>query len=86
MLGNKWKRGNDMIGVAYGFSRVSNAYEEANPAIDFASGEHYIEAYYRYKANSNLSVSPDVQYVVNPGGDKSVDDLLIYALRMQVDF
>ncbi|HZX36243.1 MAG TPA: carbohydrate porin [Thermodesulfobacteriota bacterium] len=86
VLGNKWRRGNDMIGVAYGFSSVSGPYEDALPAADFASGEHYIEAYYRYKANSNLSISPDIQYVINPGGDKSVDDLLIYALRMQVDF
>ena len=48
--------------------------------------ENYIEAYYKYWANANLSISPDFQYVINPGGDKEKGPLFIYSVRMQLTF
>jgi hypothetical protein len=87
--GNPWRRGNDAIGIAYGLSKTSDEYEDVSLATDgykVKGDEHYIEAYYKYYANANLTISPDFQYIVNPGGDKEKDDVFIYGVRMQMNF
>lgn len=90
IIGNSWKRANDVIGIAYGASHVDGKYKDASLGLDGyvanASYEHYLEAYYKYWANKNLSISPDIQYIVNPGGDKEKDDIFIYGARMQATF
>lgn len=90
LIGNSWRRGNDAIGVAYGASHVSKKFKAASPGLfgyeASASFEHYIEAYYKYWANKNLSISPDIQYIVNPGGDGGKDDIFIYGVRAGVAF
>jgi len=90
IIGNSWKRANDVIGIAYGASHVDGKYKDASLGLDGyaanASYEHYLEAYYKYWANKNLSISPDIQYIVNPGGDKGKDDIFIYGARMQATF
>lgn len=90
LIGNSWRRANDVIGIAYGASQVGGKYKDASLGLDGyvanASYEHYIEAYYKYWANKNLAISPDLQYVINPGGDKEKDSVFIYGIRMQVTF
>lgn len=90
IIGNSWRRGNDVIAIAYGASHVSDAYKTASLGLDGyaanAEYEHYIEAYYKYWANKNLSLSPDIQYIINPGGDNNKGDIFIYGARMQVTF
>src|SRR3989338_6293101 len=81
---------NDVIGIAYGASHVSSKYKAASLGLDGyaanASYEHYLEAYYKYWASKNLSISPDLQYVINPGGDNAKDSIFIYGVRMQATF
>lgn len=90
IIGNSWKRANDVIGIAYGASHVTEKYKKASLTLDGyaanANYEHYLEAYYKYWANKNLSLSPDVQYVMNPGGDRAKDNIFIYGVRMQLVF
>ncbi|MBI5235448.1 MAG: carbohydrate porin [Deltaproteobacteria bacterium] len=90
LIGNDWRRANDAIGIAYGASRVSSKFKEASVALDGypadALHEHYVEAYYRYWANANLSISPDVQYIRNPGGDDGKSGIFIYGVRVQTTF
>lgn len=90
IIGNGWRRANDMIGVALGASYVSDKYKEASVTIDGyeadADYENYIEVYYRYWANQNMSISPDIQYIITPGGDDQKDNIFIYAIRMQLAF
>ena len=83
MIGNAWRRGNDVLGFAYGLSKTSSKFRDASGV---SSNEHYIETYYKYWTNGNLSISPDIQYVINPSGDDRKDDILIYSMRMQLDF
>ena len=85
VIGNAWKRGNDRIGIAYGASHVSSKYKKANPGIE-GRYEHHFELYYKYWANENLSISPDIQYIVNPAGDAGQNDVLVYGVRMQLTF
>lgn len=90
IIGNDWRRANDTVGVAYGASHVSDKYKEASLTLDGyeadADYENYIEVYYRYWANQNLSISPDVQYIINPGGDEEKDNIFVYGIRMQATF
>lgn len=89
IVGNAWKRANDVVGVAYGLSRTSGKYKDNSLAVDGYNArgdEHYLEAYYKYWANKNLSISPDIQYIMNPGGNKDEDDIFLFGVRMQLVF
>jgi len=90
LIGNGWRRANDVIGIAYGASHVSGKYKEASLGLDGyaanADYEQYLEAYYKYWANNNLSISPDIQYVINPGGYNAKDSVFIYGVRVQAAF
>ncbi|MBI5286595.1 MAG: carbohydrate porin [Deltaproteobacteria bacterium] len=90
IVGNSWRRANDVLGIAYGASHVSDQFQEAPLGlygyVADADFEHYIEAYYKYWANKNLSISPDVQFIMKPGGDEGKDNIFIYGVRMQMTF
>lgn len=64
IIENGWRRANDIIGVAYGLSKTSGKYKDNSLALDGyeAKGdEQYIEAYYRYWANTNdMGQTPSV--------------------------
>jgi len=51
-----------------------------------ASSETAMEVYYNAPVTGWLSVSPSVQYIVNPGGLKAVKDAVVFGLRFQVAF
>lgn len=38
------------------------------------------------KLSDHVTLQPDIQYIVSPGGDRSVDDALVVALRLGVGF
>lgn len=44
--------------------------------------ETTIEAYYNYQATPWLSLKPDLQYIIHPGGDATLDDALVATLRV----
>ena len=48
--------------------------------------ETSIEAYYNYQATSYLSIKPDLQYIIHPGGDETLKDALVATLRVTVAF
>ena len=50
------------------------------------SDEWIIEGAYRLQLLNWVSVKPSLQYVLNPGGDSSVDDALVAILRVEVGF
>ncbi|MBI2058476.1 MAG: carbohydrate porin [Nitrospirae bacterium] len=90
LVGNAWNRGGDLLGLAAGYAHTSGDYSDAAPELDEGNpkgGEMYAEAYYTYKiqAVGGLNLSPDVQYVRDPGGDKAADDFYIFGLRLQLD-
>ena len=94
LAGSAFGRENDSAGFGYAATFIGDAYEAylktVTPALD-AVTEHYIEAYYDYAvgeatATSGLHIAPDLQYIVNPGGDNDADDAFIYGVRMQVHF
>ena len=51
-----------------------------------ASRETVIEAYYNIAVTPWLHVAPDVQYILHPGGQTSVDDAVVVGVRVQMSF
>lgn len=90
VIGNSWGRGNDAVGLAYGASHVSQEFSNASQSLEGYSAdaafEHYVEAYYMYWANKNISISPDLQLITNPGGDTGKNAVVIYGARLAVTF
>ena len=48
--------------------------------------ETAFELYYSAFINDSLTISPNIQYISNPGGDKSLDNALVLGLRLQMTF
>jgi porin len=77
-------RREDVLGVAVYQAIASNAFQRARGnAFDEETG---FEAYYRVAVLPWLAVTPDFQYVVNPGPSGTYGDALILALRLRVAF
>lgn len=84
----------DVFGMAYGLTMIGDPYTAAqalsgNPQFD--ANEGYLEAYYRCVLSGDgerigVAVSPDVQYVTNAGGDRSIDPIAVYGIRFQAFF
>ena len=49
-------------------------------------GETAIEIYYRIEAFPWLAITPDFQYIVDPGATGEADDAIVATLRLRVSF
>jgi porin len=45
-----------------------------------------LESFYRWQARPWLAIKPDVQYVLDPGGNASLDDALVFTVRFEANF
>lgn len=94
ITGEIFGRGNDKIGLGYGMTLMGRDYKDYKKSVspDFESGaEHYLELYYNISVadapqNKGFHISPDIQYVMNPGGDVNAAKLFIYGIRLQTFF
>jgi carbohydrate-selective porin OprB len=92
--GGAFGRPHDALGVGYGLTMIGDEYEAAQAALgspEFSGNEGYWETYYRYVIDGDaeirgVSLSPDVQYITNAGGDRSLDPIVVYGLRLQAFF
>ena len=68
------------MGFGVGRGRLS-------PKAGFArSNETVLECYYNLQLTPWLHISPDVQYIFNPGGDASVKDAVVVGVRIGIVF
>ncbi len=86
--GKIWCREDDVIGIAVGQVLPSQHYKDAGNG---GAGEGHFEAYYRFKVNSNLYISPDIQCIWNPRGISEPyqgdnNTIFVYGVRGQLDF
>ncbi|MFL6649948.1 MAG: carbohydrate porin [Sulfurifustaceae bacterium] len=96
--GDCWNRAADSVGVAFGRLRSSDAFRvdaptldaDADSAPDFGyapdTAEEVIELYYRYRVHKQFELSPDAQWIRNPGGSSTAADAKLIGLRAQVTF
>ena len=76
------KENPDSLGVGFTTAFTSDA--AGSPYSE--DSETAIETYYNFQATSYLSVKPDLQYIIHPGGDAALDDALVATLRVTVAF
>ncbi len=96
--GSYWGRGADALGIALGWLKISDDFRQASLTLDAdgdgrpdygyqADGSEQIaELYYRYRLNDQFELSPNLQYVRNPGGNGSASNLTALGLRVQLSF
>lgn len=85
-LGAAWtgpleRRDADVLGVAIHYADLSDEAGAATP-----DNETVLELLYKVQVTPAISVKPDLQYILNPGGDGSADDVLVALLRVEVLF
>jgi porin len=77
-------RGTDILGVGMYQLRGSALYRDN---VDSAFGnETGLEVYYRAPLLPWLELTPDFQYISDPGGHASTEDAIVVSLRMRVSF
>lgn len=92
--GGVFGRRADTFGIGYATLAISNEYRMSRVAggsIEFDADEHDWEAYYRIVFSGDgvtqgIALTPDVQWIANAGGDRSIDPIVIWGLRMQALF
>lgn len=79
-------RPSDAAGVAISRAGLGVGISEASALQGRPVGgaETNIEATYRFGVKSWLTLQPDVQYVIDPGGDRRLGDALVVGLRIAI--
>ncbi len=88
MIGRYWNREEDVLAIAIGQAMPGKEYRDAN---EFDKSETHLEAYYAFKVNDHLTLTPDMQIIWEPNGGGIVagrdsDTIFVYGFRGQVDF
>ena len=74
-------RDNDILSLGLTYTRNSKAYIDANQSEKF---ERTFEIIYKYQIAPYFTVSPDFQYIFNPGMDSSLKDATVIGLRTEI--
>jgi hypothetical protein len=72
-------RNEDVLGMGVAALVPGDRYDRNDP-------EWHFEVYYRIAVAKHLALTPDLQYVLNPGGDSRNDPVLAGMLRVEIDF
>jgi len=78
-------RNEDNLGLALGHASMSKYIGLQDQTIDL-KGETVIELVYEAKINDYITLKPDLQYVINPGGASGVKNSLTGILRTVIEF
>ncbi|CAG4885348.1 Porin [Georgfuchsia toluolica] len=96
--GTRWGRSADSIGLAFGKLRTSNDFRrdsltadaDGDSVADYgyaANGsEKQTEVYYRFKLNDAIELTPNLQWIRDPGGNNSADAIRVSGVRAKVEF
>jgi porin len=75
-------RDDDELMLGLNMATFSRKYKETYPGTEYA--ERVVELSYRLALTPYLTLTPDVQYINNPGGDPTRTDAVIVYLRSEV--
>ena len=80
------RRTQESLGFAVAAARTGDPYRRAQRALGspIEAAEAVLEITYRYALTPWLTVQPDVQYILNPGADRSLRDALVLGLRIEL--
>ncbi|MCR5163908.1 MAG: carbohydrate porin [Thermoguttaceae bacterium] len=71
-------RPDDTFGVGYGLAEITDALRDS---LDNAGNESHLEIYYRCQVRDWLAITPNVQWVKNPGGNADENDVVVVGFR-----
>ena len=74
-------RQSDEFGVYFSWVDLSDA-----PGAGFGENESGVDAYYAIALHPNATLRPEVQYIINPSGDPSIEDALVLGVRVELTF
>ncbi len=57
-----------------------------DPTDDELRSEQIIELFYRFQLNPFLTLTPDVQFVINPAANREDDFIAVFSVRLQATF
>jgi hypothetical protein len=94
--GIHWGRTEDRFGIAYGVQGISNLHkqylEEGGIGMLVGDGklrygmEQVLETYYRIQLGRYIQISPDFQYIRNPGYNRDRGPAQVYGLRLRLSY
>lgn len=81
-------RDEDKVGFGFIYSDNGIAFSNANRTANGngLGGEFTLELDYQYNPTPWLSIQPDIQEIINPGGNSNRSDILVLGLRTIVRF
>ncbi len=82
---NYYGASDNIIGLGVAHASLSNKLVDANPKI-YANGETAIESFYKMKLGEYITLQPEIQYIINPGFNKSLDNALVGLFRTYFEF
>jgi high affinity Mn2+ porin len=95
LKGNSWARPNDVFGAALMFDWLSKDHADylAAGGMGFMLGdgslsyapEDVAEVYYLWKVIPEVAISPDFQFIVNPGYNSARGPVPVAALRLHCE-
>jgi hypothetical protein len=94
--GVRWGRAEDRLGIAFGVQAISRLHKQylAEGGMGMLVGdgklrygaEQVIEAYYRVQLGRYIQISPDFQYIWNPGYNHDRGPVQVYGLRLHLSY
>jgi hypothetical protein len=83
ITGKFFGRDEDTVGLAFGQAVMG----KSRKAFDTNFGDEYrMELYYNTKVNNNLNITPDLQWVKNPLGNKANSSAWVFGVRAFLHF
>ena len=76
-------RDNDTFGIGYYYVDLSNDL----PRVLDISSEQGVELFYNIEISKSIHITPNFQWIINPeAGFKTMDNAVVFGLRMQMSF
>lgn len=79
------KNQNDMLGIAIAHASMNNS-SITQEESGYASCETAFEMIYKLQIFNNLSIQPNIQYILHPGMKKTRENALVGLLRLQWNY
>jgi len=94
LSGVHWRRSEDRVGIAFDLNGLASAHRAylaaggcgfllCDGALDYGR-ERVIEAYYRLQLGRSLQLSPDLQWIANPGYNRARGPARVMGLRVHL--
>jgi porin len=78
-------REDDQLGLAFAYGRNGNIFMNLAPGV-FDWSETAIELVYSFQVTPWFALQPEIQFILNPGMEKSINDAFSFGVRSEISF